>query len=151
MEKWKQSKGDKATYGQLIAVLESAGYQDCADFVRKVANSIEIPTNDNEHCHQSSPLVPSPTEVEPLFFTSSPDDNQNKQEGRRLYCISEWLIYSILSTDIVHITKNSADELQKLKVIDEKLNIPISSESDASTAFVVMRPNLKVNLMTIQV
>ena len=92
MEKWKQSKGDKATYGQLIAVLEGAGYQGYADSVRKVANSIEIPTNDNEECHQSSPLVPSPTEVESLFLTNSPDDNQNKQKGRRLYCISEWLI-----------------------------------------------------------
>ena len=81
MEKWKQSKGCQATYGQLIAVLESAGYQECADFIREVANSIEIPTNDNEECHQSSPLVPSPTEVESLFLTSSPDDNQNKQKG----------------------------------------------------------------------
>ena len=92
MEKWKQSKGDEATYGQLIAVLEGAGYQDCADFVRKVANSIEIPTNNDEDCHQSSPLVPSPTEVVSLLLTISPDGNQNKQKGRRLYCISEWLI-----------------------------------------------------------
>ena len=81
MEKWKRSKGDKATYGQLIAVLEGAGYQDCADFVRKVANSIEILTNDDEDCHQSSPLVPSPTEVESLLLANSPDDNHNKHKG----------------------------------------------------------------------
>ena len=84
MEKWKQSKGCQATYGKLIAVLESAGYQDCADFVREVANSIEIPTSDNEECHRS-PLVPPPTEVESLLLTNSTDDNQNKQKGRRLY------------------------------------------------------------------
>ena len=92
MQKWKQSKGCQATYGKLIAVLESTEYQDYADFVREVANSIEIPTNDNEECRQSSPVVPSPTEVESLLLTNSPDDNQNKQKGRRLYCISEWLI-----------------------------------------------------------
>ena len=54
-----------------------------------------------------------------------------------------------MSTDIVHITENSANELQK--VIDEKLDIPLSSEPDANTASVVMKHNLKVNLMTIQV
>ena len=92
MQKWQQRKGRQATYGQLIAVLESAGYQDRADFVREIANSIEILSNDDKDCHQSSPLVPSPTEVESLFLTNSPDDNHNKQKGRRLYCISEWLI-----------------------------------------------------------
>ena len=51
--------------------------------------------------------------------------------------------------DIVHITENSANELKK--VIDEKLDIPLSSEPDANTASVVMKHNSKVNLMTIQV
>ena len=43
----------------------------------------------------------------------------------------------------MHITENSANELQK--VIDEKLDIPLSSEPDASTTFVVMKRNSKVN------
>jgi hypothetical protein len=83
LEKWKQSQGCEATYGKLIDVLKSAGHRGSADTVRELANSIEIPANDDEECHQSPPLVPSPTdtEVESLFLTNSSDNNQNKQKG----------------------------------------------------------------------
>jgi hypothetical protein len=84
LEKWKQRQGCKATYGKLIAVFESAGYQDCADLVRKLTNSIEIPA------------------------------------------------------------ESSANELKN--VIDEILDLPLSSEPDANTASIVMKHNLKVKL-----
>ena len=88
MEIWKQSQGCNATYGKLIAAFESAGYQACADLVRKLANNIKIPTDtfsDDKYCHRSpstSPLVPPSPEVESLFLTNMPDNNQDEQEGK---------------------------------------------------------------------
>jgi hypothetical protein len=51
--------------------------------------------------------------------------------------------------DIVHITESSANELKN--VMDEMLDIPLSSEPDANTASIVMKHTLKVKLLTIQV
>lgn len=47
-------------------------------------------------------------------------------------------------TDTVHITESDASELNK--VIDEKLDIPLSTEPDASTASVVMKHSMEVNV-----
>ena len=47
-------------------------------------------------------------------------------------------------TDTVHITESDASELNK--VMDEKLDIPLSMEPDASTASVVMKHSMKVNV-----
>ena len=40
MQKWKQTLGDRATYKNLIAAFENAGYQDYADFVYKIIGNM---------------------------------------------------------------------------------------------------------------
>ena len=47
-------------------------------------------------------------------------------------------------TDTVHITESDASELNK--VMDEKLDIPLSMEPGASTASVVMKHSMEVNV-----
>ena len=89
MKKWKQNQGSSATYDRLIAAFKSAGYQDCADLVRKLANSIEIPCDtcsftDDKDYHQSQPSVPSPPEVESFRLTKMSNDNQEEEGGKFL-------------------------------------------------------------------
>ena len=93
MENWKQNQGSSATYGRLIAAFESAGYRDCANLVKKLANSIEIPYDtcsftDDKDYHQSQPSVPSPPEVESFRLTKMSNYNQ-EEEGKfyRLYTL----------------------------------------------------------------
>ena len=88
MDRWKQSQGDSATYGKLIVAFESAGYQAYADFVRGLANDIEIPANNvgDDDCHLSPPISPE-TCIQSLFLTNTPDDNQNEQEGKTIVAI----------------------------------------------------------------
>ena len=87
---WKQSQGDKATYGELITAFESVGFQAYADFVKRLANNIEVPTRDftDDSYHRSpsiSPLVPdSPETCESLFLSNMFDDNQGTEEGKTI-------------------------------------------------------------------
>ena len=37
---WKERKGDKATYNNLIKIFEGAGNQQCADFIRHIGKSL---------------------------------------------------------------------------------------------------------------
>ena len=76
MDKWKQSQGCSATYGELIIAFESVGYKAYADFVRKLANGIEIPATDfgDDGCHLSPPVSPEMC-LQSLFLTNTADDN----------------------------------------------------------------------------
>ena len=39
---WKERKGDKATYNNLIRIFEGAGNQQCADFIRHSLTSLLV-------------------------------------------------------------------------------------------------------------
>ena len=82
MDKWKQRLGDSATYAKLITAFEKAGFQVYADFVRRIANGIEIPaTNFGDNgCHLSPPVSPE-TCIQSLFLTNTAYDNH---EGIKL-------------------------------------------------------------------
>ena len=74
MGKWQQGLGNEATYGKLITAFESVGYIKYADFVRKLANGIESPTDDvsDDGCHSSPPK----TRTQSLFLTNTADGNR---------------------------------------------------------------------------
>ena len=76
MDKWKQRLGDSATYGKLITAFESVGCRAYADFVRRLANGIEIPADavSDDGCHLSPPISPE-TCTQSLFLTNTADDN----------------------------------------------------------------------------
>ena len=146
LEMWKQSQGCNATYCNLISAFESAGYQACADFVRRLASNIKIPADGS--CHQSlpaSPLVPVSPEmcVESLFLSNMPDDSREGKINFMEYCLNRALLHAFIYTGIVYITEQSASELIK---IDKKLDIPLSHEPDVNTASVMMKHSLKVRI-----
>ena len=51
MQIWKQRTGSKATYSKLIKIFERAGYQNCADKVRRTA---QVSDNESEDSSGSS-------------------------------------------------------------------------------------------------
>ena len=76
MHKWKQRLGDSATYDKLITAFEIVGCQAYADFVRRLANSIEIPADDvSDSGYHLSPPVSPETCTQSLFLTNTADDN----------------------------------------------------------------------------
>ena len=87
---WKQRQGRNATYGELIAAFESVGCQAYADFVKTLANNIEISTSDvsDDSCHRSPSISPvvsdSPETCVSLFLSNMFDDNQGKEEGKTI-------------------------------------------------------------------
>ena len=47
MQTWKQRTGSKATYSKLIKIFERAGYQNCADRVRRIAQLSDSESDDS--------------------------------------------------------------------------------------------------------
>ena len=72
MQMWKQRTGSKATYSKLIKIFEQAGYQNCADNVRRIAQVSDSESDDSsgsgeEHTQQEQPpTYPSSQQQEVL-------------------------------------------------------------------------------------
>ena len=54
MQTWKQKTGSKATYSKLIKIFERAGFKNCADKVRRIAQLGDSESDDSNGSGRSS-------------------------------------------------------------------------------------------------
>ena len=98
MHTWKQRNGSKATYNRLIKIFERAGYQDCADKVRSIAQLSDSETDDSSGSgeEQSQPKAYPSHNQKQILSQSSPAvsksietyvivDRENLPEGKTDY------------------------------------------------------------------
>ena len=95
---WKQRKGSKGTYNRLRKVFERAGYQDCADRVRMIAQFSDSETDESSGSGEEQPqpkAYPSHNQKQ-ILLQSSPAvskstetyvivDEENLAEGKTEY------------------------------------------------------------------